>query len=74
VAKELTAREGRTGARSTEALLTVEEACAELGCGRTYGYALVASGEIPHLKVGRLLRIRPSDLAAYVAGKVTREG
>jgi excisionase family DNA binding protein len=55
-------------------LLTVEEVAAELGAGKTFAYGLIASGAIPSLRVGRLLRVRPSDLAAYVAGLVTRDG
>jgi excisionase family DNA binding protein len=73
VTREAIAREGRKGQRSTEALLSIEQVAAELGIGRTYAYGLVASKQIPRVALGRLLRVRPSDLAAYVNGLVTHD-
>jgi excisionase family DNA binding protein len=46
-------------------LLTVEEAAELLRLGRTTVYALIKSGELASVPVGRLRRIRPADLAAY---------
>ena len=48
-------------------MLTVEEAAAELGIGRTTAYALVKSGELPSVKVGRLRRIPLTEIHAYTA-------
>lgn len=47
-------------------LLTVEQAAARLGCGRTTMYGLIKSGAVRAVHVGSLRRIRPVDLAAYV--------
>lgn len=49
-------------------LLTVEQAARRLGVGRTLMYELLRTGQVPSVRVGRLRRIRPSDLAAYAGG------
>ena len=57
---------------STSMCMTVEEAAKELGIGRTLAYRLAreflatngASG-LPVIRVGRLLRVRRSDLIAW---------
>jgi len=41
-------------------VLTVEEAAERLGIGRTLMYALVTSGEVESVRIGRLRRI-PAD-------------
>jgi len=46
-------------------LLTVEEAADLLSIGRSLMYALIRSGAIPSVRIGRLRRIRPADLAAF---------
>ena len=48
-------------------LLTVEEAGAVLGVGRSLMYELIARGDIETVRVGRLRRIRPEALHTYVA-------
>jgi excisionase family DNA binding protein len=47
-------------------LMTPEQVAAYLGCGRTYAYELLRTGEVPSLKVGRLRRVRREDVDAYV--------
>jgi excisionase family DNA binding protein len=47
-------------------LLTVEEAAAAIGVGRTTMFELIASGAVEAVRVGRLRRIRPDALRAYV--------
>jgi len=54
-------------------LLTVTEAAARLGIGRTFMYELISTGAIPSVRVGRLRRIRATDLEAYAAGLATVE-
>lgn len=57
---------------STSMYMTVEQAAKELGIGRTLAYRLAneylttngASG-LPVIRVGRLLRVRRSDLMAW---------
>lgn len=48
-------------------LLSVAEVAAELGCGRDTVYALLTSGALPSVRLGRRLRrIRRADLTRYV--------
>jgi excisionase family DNA binding protein len=51
----------------TLALLTVEEAARRLGIGRTTCYALIRSGELESVPVGRLRRIPAEAVPEYVA-------
>ena len=48
-------------------LLTVEAAAQRLSIGRTTMYALLRSGAIESVHIGRLRRVPPSALTAYVA-------
>ncbi|MEV6316741.1 excisionase family DNA-binding protein [Streptomyces sp. NPDC051776] len=48
-------------------LLTVEEAARRLRIGRTTCFKLVSTGEIESVMVGRLRRVPPDALRAYVA-------
>lgn len=48
-------------------LLTVEQAARRLNVGRTHLYALMASGDLESVRVGRLRRIPADALTAYVA-------
>jgi excisionase family DNA binding protein len=52
-------------------LLTVEEAAELLALGRTTVYALIRSGDLNSVQVGRLRRVRPSDLAAFAESLAT---
>ncbi|WP_283098074.1 helix-turn-helix domain-containing protein [Frankia sp. AgB32] len=54
-------------AAPTRVLLTVEEAAEQLTIGRTTLYALIRTGAIPSVRIGKLRRLRPADLAAYTA-------
>jgi excisionase family DNA binding protein len=49
-------------------VLTIEEAAQALGIGRTLMYALVMSGEVESVRIGRLRRIPIDALDLYVAG------
>ena len=51
-------------------LLTVPEAAAELGVSPRYGWELAQRGELPTLRLGRLVRVRPEDLARFCAARV----
>ncbi len=48
-------------------LLSVPAACAALGIGRSTLYEWIAAGKIRPIKIGRMTRIKASDLAALVA-------
>ena len=49
-------------------LLTAPEFAAALGTGVGVVYAACASGSLPSLRIGRLLRIPKSALAAFTRG------
>ncbi|GLW30154.1 helix-turn-helix domain-containing protein [Actinoplanes regularis] len=51
---------------ATPLVLTIEQAAKRLGIGRTLTYALVSSGEIESVQIGRLRRIPAECLAEYV--------
>ncbi|KIQ62909.1 Xis [Kitasatospora griseola] len=51
----------------TLALLPVEEAARRLGIGRTLAFALVASGDLESVTVGRLRRVPADAIGEYVA-------
>ena len=46
--------------------LTVEEAGARIGVKRTTMYKLMRDGEIDSFKIGRLRKVEPSALEAYI--------
>ncbi len=54
-------------AATAKLLLTVEEAADLLNIGRTTVYALIRTGQITSVRVGRLRRLRPADIEAYTA-------
>ena len=47
-------------------VLTVEETAEVLKVGRTTVYDLIKAGQLSSIMIGRLRRIRHSDLAAYL--------
>lgn len=49
-------------------LLFVAEAAAWLGIGKTLCYELVQRGELPHVKLGRLVRIKRDGLIQLANG------
>jgi len=48
---------------TTKLLLTVEEAADRLGVGRTLMYALIRSGDVPSVQIGRLRRTEDAALS-----------
>lgn len=44
--------------------LTVKEVAAHLNCSRVTAYRRIHEGDIPHYRVGGLIRVRAEDLAA----------
>jgi excisionase family DNA binding protein len=52
--------------RSSTALLTVEQVAKQLNCGRTWAWELCASGRLPTIRLGRLVRVRPADLQRFI--------
>ncbi len=48
-------------------LLTVDEAAEQLSIGRTTAWALVRSGDLESVQIGRLRRVHVNAIAAYAA-------
>jgi excisionase family DNA binding protein len=54
----------------TKILLSADELARELGVGRTTAYALLWSGQIPSMKIGRLRKIRREDVEAFIEARM----
>jgi len=60
-------RASHEGARRARALLlSVREVAERLGCGRTFVYELISSGQLETVKLGRLRRVPVAALDALV--------
>ncbi len=55
-------------------VLSPDELANYLKCGRTYAYQLLAKGEIPSFKIGKLRRIRRADVEQYVEERAYAAG
>jgi len=62
-------QEKRAGPRDAEAhlLLHVREAARLLGIGTTLAYELVGRGVLPHIRLGRAVRVPRAALEAWIA-------
>jgi excisionase family DNA binding protein len=54
-------------------LVRVEEAARLLGLGRSKTYELLASGELPAVRIGRARRISIASLEGWVSRKVAEQ-
>ncbi len=52
-------------------LLTVAEAAEQLGIGRTTAWALIRSGDLASVQIGRLRRVHVDAVATYAARLAT---
>lgn len=52
-------------------LLRLNEVMTELGIGRTKARALVWTGELPVVRIGQVIRVRRSDLDAFIEANVS---
>jgi len=50
-------------------LLTVEEAAHRLGIGRSFAWELVRRGELPSIRLGRLVRVPVDALDEWIQRK-----
>ncbi len=57
----------------TKEFLDVHDLAAYLSIKRSTAYAMVERGELPHYKIGRLIRFRRNDVDAWME-KQRREG
>lgn len=53
-------------------LLTVDEVAALLGFHRQTVYEKVASGEIPHIRIGRTVRFDQGELRRWLSDRTER--
>ncbi len=58
-----------TPASDLPELLSVEEVAAFCGIGRSLAYSLVARGELPSVRLGRLVRVPRAAILAMVEGR-----
>ncbi len=58
----------------TREVMSPEELADYLGLGRTYTYKLLMSGEIPSFKIGKLRKVRRTDVDAYLEEQVRSKG
>jgi excisionase family DNA binding protein len=56
----------RFRARKGLDLLSIPEVCQELGMGKSWVYKKIKSGEIPSVKLGRVIKVARRDLEAYL--------
>jgi excisionase family DNA binding protein len=54
---------GPTGPR----LLRVDDVADRLAISRSMAWKIVSSGEMRSVRIGRAVRVRPSDLESYIA-------
>ncbi len=54
-------------------LLRVEEVVRLLGIGRSTVYELIARGELPVIRIGRLVRVPRPALEDWIAANTTRK-
>jgi excisionase family DNA binding protein len=50
-------------------LLTINQAAAHLGVSRTQLYRFIRRGDLPVVRVGERLRVRPEDIAEYLEAR-----
>jgi excisionase family DNA binding protein len=56
----------------TEYLMSPEELQSFLGVSRTYAYGLLSSGTLPSIRIGKLRRVRRSDVDAFLEANLER--
>jgi excisionase family DNA binding protein len=59
---------------SGQLLLKAGEVAALLGIGRTRVFEMMASGELPVVQIGRLVRVPRSELEQWVRDRTERRG
>jgi excisionase family DNA binding protein len=64
--------ESQPGTRVPDRLLTADEVAERLSIGLSTAYLLLQRGELPSVRIGRSVRVRPEDLGRFVVAR--REG
>lgn len=52
--------------------ITVDEAARRIGIGRNATYDLIRAGRLPHLRVGRVIRVPVRSLEEWVEAEAAR--
>ena len=55
-------------------LLRAEEVAKALGVGRSKAYEMMASGEVPVVRIGRSVRVPAESLRRWISDRVESEG
>jgi excisionase family DNA binding protein len=58
---------------SSGRLLKAQDVAAILNVSRSFAYALMQSGQLPSVRLGRSIRVRPSDLEDYISGNLVKD-
>ena len=53
-------------------LLKTDEVADILQVGRSFAYQLMKRGEIPSVRIGNAVQVRPEDLQRYISEKALR--
>lgn len=62
-----------TEAPTPRLMLTVEQAAEAIGVGRTTMFALIKTGEIQSVRIGRLRRVPADEIDAYTQRLTTEQ-
>ena len=54
-------------------LLSIPEVCQELGMGKSWVYRKLRSGEIPSVKLGRVIKVKRSSLEEYLENQAVQQ-
>jgi excisionase family DNA binding protein len=54
--------------------MTVPQAAERMGCSARFAWLLTARRELPTVRIGRLVRVRPEDLDRFCAERVDGGG
>ena len=57
-----------------EHLLTSEEVAQKLHVSRSFAYLLMKRGDIPTVRIGTAVRVRPKDLEQYISERASHNG
>jgi excisionase family DNA binding protein len=57
----------------TEYLMSPDEVRQHLGISRTYTFRLLTTGAIPCVRIGRLRKVRRSDLEKFIEARLEHE-
>jgi excisionase family DNA binding protein len=57
-----------------ERLLKGDEVADRLHVSRSFAYLLMNRGDIPTVRIGTAVRVRPEDLEKYIQGRLSENG